>query len=1853
MRWPGALLFLLALTTCKDNPIAPGHGGRASLAVQPVLTDPVNLSAFGLTIDSLRVTVVRPVADTVADATVYFSPDSTEIHLGIALVLRAPVETLRVQLALSAGGVVLFTGADTVPVAVGGGGGGGGSPPVTIPMNYSGPGAGVDRLIVTPLDTVLLLNDSLRIRVAAESLGVPVTAFYVHWTTSDTSRARINAFGVLRAPNRRDTITVIARTITGVADSTRVTFAPAPTSLAITSGDGQTALAGAGLPAPLRVRVTATDGLGVKGAVVQFQALAAGATVTAAIVAADDSGFAETGATLGPTGGAQQFRASVAGLTPVTFNANALAAAVHSADVIANETWAAAQSPHVVTAYLRVRNNATLTIAAGAVVKFDAGAGLQVGDTTLGESGGLVLDGTAAPIMMTANSGSPASGFWKGLEVQKSLAGPAWRRVLVEWGGGVRAAFGGNGPCILVADRSGAAVDLDSLHLRQCGGAGGVVVVDGSVHLHRSVVDSTGLAGIAATNGLIEVDSTAFRGVTTGVQLPNKVVRLGPSSANQFLGNGVPIQLHAFQLPGLLRQDTIGGNTTNHIIVTTGQPDPAAPVVTLFRQPRGPTGFDYEVTGGGAPLDIGSASGQALVLDSNVVVGFDRGAGLLIGDSAGTRSGTIRSLGTSRANAPRLTSTQAVPAPGDWVGVEIGRLFADDILKNVRIEYAGDSVAGQAHRFGLLIRNPATFRLVLDSVVVAHTGLASPDTNSAGVLVGAAGAGVEIRRSVADSNRGYGFAVAATPVRVVDDTARENYIGLVSFVAGGGSIVAGDSLARNMLGPGNTYPLQLLVGSLPMLYTNTMAGNQRDTLLLGVTPPAGQQVIVKTQGPLPPPPATTSGNGLYVPAVLPEVPGQRWRVLGPIVLDSLASLSIKADTVVFDSTGGITVGGAVAAGLQADGTTRGAGFYKLFTAAPGHARWDGIEFDNVANGGVLFRNVIVEKAGLFIPPTFGCDCNGTAIAGIRVFDDTSGVTFSLDNLIVRQSITIALDVNRGASVANVAVLSSQFYENPWSPMIRSPDPRQLVIHGSDLYHYHSQVIQSSFAGTDSVDAVDNWWGDVSGPDSTFSFADSLGRVSFDGNAVRYQPYATGPFFPVGPATTLVAARDTVLPAGDTVLTVLGQRDSIRVRVLDPEGRGVGGLVLSWASSNINDTIFRGPLQTDLGGRNAVTWHISDQAGPRVATASGVGTPVVFPVVILPGNTVGGVNWQLDAGYTQGQVTGLKAVTFASTNRQARIIGNAHDGHGNGTAPNEICFVDPGGPCAVGYGQLDSLKGDTIYFRPLTNLPPTFVLRGLYELGLGGQDSVMITMGQITAGVRIDRDVTTPGTVDTLPNPYRFVALCRNGNPSFGPCQREFQAFVVDSENAPIGNGAANFVWSSPGAPDTTITITGIQGGLAHDTVFVQAHDNGTTWLKVVNTGAQGGQDSLPILVQQEAFTIGTAPFSDTLLVGETATFRAAALDVGGDTIRGMTVHWRIDEAPPHLSILDTSVANQVTVRLDSLPLNGQTAVAAYTVRAPGDTLFQFAYVFNPVVTSVAAGDPLRVAVDPVRRQVYATDVERSSLHVFDADAEREITNITGMPGANGVAVYPRTGDVYVSRNDGVVSHVDGAGQKLLESEPVGLDLGFVAVDTTDRERVFVTAADVRAQYWLFALDGKNLANHLDSVPISSRGFGIAYNARLSRVYVVQNNEDSLAIFDASGSLRQVAKLGLGQASYDVAVNPVTNRVYVTESTSQQVKVIDGESNTPIDSISVGSNVYPEGLDVDPVRNRVYVARPGSGAPRGGVTVIDIADIDKPQIINFSGILSPWVVDVKADPVTGRVYGLDTSNRVLIILHFTP
>src|SRR5438876_11501503 len=63
-------------------------------------------------------------------------------------------------------------------------------------------------------------------------------------------------------------------------------------------------------------------------------------------------------------------------------------------------------------------------------------------------------------------------------------------------------------------------------------------------------------------------------------------------------------------------------------------------------------------------------------------------------------------------------------------------------------------------------------------------------------------------------------------------------------------------------------------------------------------------------------------------------------------------------------------------------------------------------------------------------------------------------------------------------------------------------------------------------------------------------------------------------------------------------------------------------------------------------------------------------------------------------------------------------------------------------------------------------------------------------------------------------------------------------------------------------------------------------------------------------------------------------------------------------------------------------------------------------------------------------------------------------------------------------------------------------------------------------------------------------------------------------------------IAVGSAPAAVAVNPVTNRIYVANNTSNSVSVINGADNTTA-TVAVGTN--PTGVAVNQVTNRIYVA----------------------------------------------------------------
>lgn len=312
----------LSLVTCTDNPTGPTVGSTFQLAVTPRFKAGTFLSP-ALPVDQVSIVVYRSAncdcaPDSIAGATAPFALTDSAVTLRVPVQLLQRSESLSVQVSLIGGGQILFQGSEG-PVVVTAGGVP--AAPV-VAMSYVGPGSALDSLRIAPRDSVLTFGDSLTFAVEAFQLGSPVPAFYVGWSSS-LGAAKVLPDGRIRAPGVRGKTVVTARAPNGRADSTTLTFVPKPATLTKVSGDTQTATKGDTLPLPLRVRVRATDTLGVAGVRVVYQPLGSAGPAVPDTAVTDSLGYAQVRAVLADSVGTQQWSATVAGLPPVTFSATA------------------------------------------------------------------------------------------------------------------------------------------------------------------------------------------------------------------------------------------------------------------------------------------------------------------------------------------------------------------------------------------------------------------------------------------------------------------------------------------------------------------------------------------------------------------------------------------------------------------------------------------------------------------------------------------------------------------------------------------------------------------------------------------------------------------------------------------------------------------------------------------------------------------------------------------------------------------------------------------------------------------------------------------------------------------------------------------------------------------------------------------------------------------------------------------------------------------------------------------------------------------------------------------------------------------------------------------------------------------------------------------------------------------------------------------------------------------------------------------------------------------------------------------------------------------------------------------
>ena len=204
----------------------------------------------------------------------------------------------------------------------------------------------------------------------------------------------------------------------------------------------------------------------------------------------------------------------------------------------------------------------------------------------------------------------------------------------------------------------------------------------------------------------------------------------------------------------------------------------------------------------------------------------------------------------------------------------------------------------------------------------------------------------------------------------------------------------------------------------------------------------------------------------------------------------------------------------------------------------------------------------------------------------------------------------------------------------------------------------------------------------------------------------------------------------------------------------------------------------------------------------------------------------------------------------------------------------------------------------------------------------------------------------------------------------------------------------------------------------------------------------------------------------------------------------------------------------------------------------------------------------------------------------------DATVVPGLSHPNDVAINATTHRVYVSgRDDNRLTMIDGVSLAVLNSVPVGQQPWGVAVNPNPAiNKVYVANF---ASGNVYVLDATTLAV-LRVIWVGPNPTFVRINENTNQVFVVTYGNDSVVVLDGVTDDILYAKSSGGFGAWGLAVNPVLNRLYISNRDTGSVTTLDGangfqvlNSQTVAPCGPMGSSPY--GLGFNQNNARLYVA----------------------------------------------------------------
>jgi YVTN family beta-propeller protein len=310
------------------------------------------------------------------------------------------------------------------------------------------------------------------------------------------------------------------------------------------------------------------------------------------------------------------------------------------------------------------------------------------------------------------------------------------------------------------------------------------------------------------------------------------------------------------------------------------------------------------------------------------------------------------------------------------------------------------------------------------------------------------------------------------------------------------------------------------------------------------------------------------------------------------------------------------------------------------------------------------------------------------------------------------------------------------------------------------------------------------------------------------------------------------------------------------------------------------------------------------------------------------------------------------------------------------------------------------------------------------------------------------------------------------------------------------------------------------------------------------------------------YVIISTPVPFVVYYGEDGPREGQLVITGNTGIAGGSTMARLTALSPTTFQVEADTDGDGVYDWNSGPINwsGSAISLVYLPIIDGDRVIVIDMATNRVVNTVTTGNAPR-GLDIIRAldRIYVADMTDDTLTVIDASDGTVVTTID-------VVTPHGLGSVAVDDNNQIVYVLD------YSNGTQGTNLhAFDAVNNTEIHNVTI---------------GTQLQNMVVD-PNANR----AYATDFQDGVIVVNTMDHTVI----------TTIDLPNFPHGIALNPDTNRLYVTQLATDTVEVIDTTTNTVVKTITVGAE--PEFIGLDTIRDRAYVTNREAGT----VSVIDMSN----------------------------------------------